>query len=289
MEAGVQYFNSEEAARILGVNVSTIKRWTDEGKLECIKTAGGHRKFLMEHLASFLEQNKKKTEKVNLFPIESETDLRISSHILKGDFVYLNNYLISQALSANVDRVQQVLNGLYLAQYHLPQIYDRLVTPVLHEIGQMWADGKLSIVEEHIASQTIRDAIIRLQGIIRIPRKKTGKVLCINFVNEWHSMALKMVEHILELKGFRVYFSGQNTPLIHIERFFEKYKPDRIYVSGTMVENQPALQKEFDELCVLAEKYVSRIYVGGKAFDQLKIDHPAVVRRLVSFEDVDNF
>ena len=69
MEDSIQYFNSEEAAKILGVNVSTIKRWTDEGKLECIKTAGGHRKFLMEHMASFLDQNKKKTEKVNLFPI----------------------------------------------------------------------------------------------------------------------------------------------------------------------------------------------------------------------------
>ena len=36
-------------------------------------------------------------------------------------------------------------------------------------------DKKISIAEEHIASQAISDAIIRLQGIIRIPRKKIGK------------------------------------------------------------------------------------------------------------------
>ena len=41
----VQYYNSQEVAKILGVNVSTIKRWTDEGKLTCIKTAGGHRPY----------------------------------------------------------------------------------------------------------------------------------------------------------------------------------------------------------------------------------------------------
>ncbi|MCB0298451.1 MAG: helix-turn-helix domain-containing protein, partial [Calditrichaeota bacterium] len=50
IKENIQHFNSQEAAKILGVNVSTIKRWTDEGKLQCIKSVGGHRKFLMDHL-----------------------------------------------------------------------------------------------------------------------------------------------------------------------------------------------------------------------------------------------
>ena len=91
MELSVQYFNSEEAAKILGVNVSTIKRWTDEGKLKCIKSAGGHRKFLMEHLASFLDLNKKKTEKVKLDLVnalatrESVDGLETVYEMLKND------------------------------------------------------------------------------------------------------------------------------------------------------------------------------------------------------------
>ena len=54
MEQTINYFNSVEAARILGVNVSSIKRWTDEGTLECVKTGGGHRKFTLQHLANYL-------------------------------------------------------------------------------------------------------------------------------------------------------------------------------------------------------------------------------------------
>lgn len=289
MQKGIKFFNSEEAAKVLGVNVSTIKRWTDEGKLTCIKTAGGHRKFLMEHLASFLETNKKKTEKVNLFPIESETDLRISHHILKGDFNYLNQYVLKQALASNVERIQQVLNGLYLAQYQLFHIYDCLITTVLYDIGQLWADKKLSIAEEHIASQVISDALIRLQGIIRIPRKKSGKALCLNFSNEWHSIALKMVEHILEIRGFRVFYSGQNTPLIQIENVFQIFKPQRVYISGTIYDNKEELQKEFNTFSKYCLKYDAKLYVGGRAFDHINIDHPAVSRRLFSFEDVYNF
>ena len=75
MNKEMQYYNSQEAAKILGVNVSTIKRWTDDGKLKCIKTAGGHRKFIMKQLSEFLEKNRKKTSKINLFPLENETDL----------------------------------------------------------------------------------------------------------------------------------------------------------------------------------------------------------------------
>ena len=56
MEVTSIVLNSEEAARLLGVNVSSIKRWTDEGKLSCIRTAGGHRKFQMSHLADFLKK-----------------------------------------------------------------------------------------------------------------------------------------------------------------------------------------------------------------------------------------
>ena len=289
METGVQYFNSQEAAKILGVNVSTIKRWTDGGKLGCIKSAGGHRKFLMEHLATFLETNKKKTEKVNLFPIETETDLRISNHILKGNFNYLNELVLNQALSCNIERVQQVLNGLYLGQYHLFQIYDKLVTPVLHKIGQMWFEDKISITEEHISSQLILDAIIRLQGIIRLPRKKVRKALCMNFSNEFHSIALKMVEHILELREYKVYYSGQNTPLIKLQNVFENFHPDRVYVSGTIVDHPDMLQEEFDEICRLSNEFKAKVYVGGRAFDTVKLNHPAVVRRLMTFEDVNNY
>lgn len=289
MEAGIKYFNSEEAAKILGVNVSTIKRWTDEGKLECIKSPGGHRKFLLEHLASFLEHHKKKTEKVNLFPIETETDLKISHHIIKGDFTYLTDYMLKQALNSHVEKLQQVLNGLYLGQYSLFEIYDHLVTPVMYRIGKMWEDGKLAIAEEHLASKAIIDSVIRLQGIIRLPRKKSGKAVCLNFTREFHSLALTMVSHILEIRGFRVFNMGQNTPLDKMEAVLNRIKPDRVYVSGTVVEDKELLEREFNRICELCSEFNTRLYVGGRAFDVISINHPAVARRLMNFHDVNTF
>lgn len=286
MREDIQHFNSLEAAKILGVNVSTIKRWTDDGKLECIQSAGGHRKFLMSHLAGFLESNKKKTSKVNLFPIEDEIDLQVSHHILKGDFHYLITYLQEQAFSSDRSRVQQVMNGLYLAQYPLHQIYDHLITPVLHNIGDLWEQGKISVAKEHLATQTIRDGIIRLQGIIRIPKEKTGNALCLNFSDELHDIALKMVDHVLEARGFKVLFTGQITPLVDIEQLFEVLQPERVYISSTIVTDSVAVQTEFDQICQISTDYGASVYIGGRGFDALNVDNPQVKARLKSFEDV---
>ena len=46
----MKYLNSKEVAMIMGVHVSTVKRWTDAGNLPCYQTPGGHRKFILSHI-----------------------------------------------------------------------------------------------------------------------------------------------------------------------------------------------------------------------------------------------
>jgi MerR family transcriptional regulator, light-induced transcriptional regulator len=289
MKTQIKYFNSEDAAKILGVNVSTIKRWTEGGELECIKTAGGHRKFLMSHLADFVERNKKKSSKISLFPLENEHDIEVGYYVLKGDFHFLNRYVLDQAMLSNREQVQQVFNGLYMGQFPLHQIYDLLITPVLHQIGFLWEEGKISVVEEHIASQTIRDGIMRLQGIIRIPTEKIGKVLCVTPSKELHDIPLKMVDHILEARGFSIYYSGPLTPVAKIDQIFNKIKPDRLYISCTSVPDVEEVQSEVNELFRISGEYGTRVYVGGRGFDLLLHHDPVVEKRLYTFEEVHRY
>jgi excisionase family DNA binding protein len=289
MTSDLQFLNSEEAANVLGVNVSSIKRWTDEGKLECIRTVGGHRKFQMDHLAAFLERNKKKASKVSMFKVENSKDIELNYYILKGNFDYLKSFLLKQSLKNNRDRVQQILTGLYLGQYPLYQIYDNLLVPVLHDIGNRWMHEKISVIEEHIASQIIRDSVIRLQGIIRVPMKKIGNVICLNLSNELHDISLKMAQNVLELRGYKTFYSGQKTPLFNFEHLLKKIKPDRLYISSTYVEKVQDDQHEIENLYKMCKNNSIDVYVGGSGFDILDHAHPAVVRRLNNFEDVNTY
>lgn len=289
MAEEINFLNSIEAAKVLGVNVSSIKRWTDSGKLECIQTAGGHRKFLMTHLVKFIEQHNKQASKAHVFPIENEQDLEISFHVLKGDFEFLINYVFSKARYSDRPAVLKVLSGLYLGQYPLHYIYDKLVTPVLQQIGTLWMNDKLSIIEEHISAQTIREAISRLQGIIKIPEKRTGTALFINLSSELHDIGLKMTENIMEVRGFNTHYSGQMTPLINIEQLFANIRPDRLYIASTYVFNRDTTQEEVDQLFTICRKFNTRVYVGGRGWDVLNYDEDVVEKRMYTFEEVNEF
>ena len=46
---------ASEAARHLGVSISTVRRWSDAGYLNGYRTPGGQRRFSVEQLDEFLE------------------------------------------------------------------------------------------------------------------------------------------------------------------------------------------------------------------------------------------
>ncbi len=47
--------STSEAARHLGVSLSTVRRWSDAGHLRGYRTPGGQRRFTVEQLDAFLE------------------------------------------------------------------------------------------------------------------------------------------------------------------------------------------------------------------------------------------
>jgi len=44
-----------QVADIFGVNVRTIARWTQQGKLEAIKTPGGHNRYFEHRIRALIE------------------------------------------------------------------------------------------------------------------------------------------------------------------------------------------------------------------------------------------
>ena len=49
------WLDLSEAARYLGVHFTTLRRWADAGRVPCIRTPGGRRRFAMSELQRFLD------------------------------------------------------------------------------------------------------------------------------------------------------------------------------------------------------------------------------------------
>lgn len=55
-QPGDEYVTPGEAARHLFVSPKTINRWANDGRLPCIVTLGGHRRFRREDVAEAVRQ-----------------------------------------------------------------------------------------------------------------------------------------------------------------------------------------------------------------------------------------
>lgn len=46
------YLTAGQAARILGVSPKTVNRWANDGRIPCLVTLGGHRRFHADVIAT---------------------------------------------------------------------------------------------------------------------------------------------------------------------------------------------------------------------------------------------
>ena len=74
-----------EAARYLGVNIMTLRRWDEEGKLKPIKTIGRHRRYDMNDLEYFSLHRYDDTKVIKANPDKVICYARVSSSDQKED------------------------------------------------------------------------------------------------------------------------------------------------------------------------------------------------------------
>ena len=51
-----EYLTPGQVARMLHVSPKTVNRWADQGRIGCIVTLGGHRRFARRDVAAVVEQ-----------------------------------------------------------------------------------------------------------------------------------------------------------------------------------------------------------------------------------------
>lgn len=52
------YLTTHQAAGFIQMNPSSVNKWVKEGRIECYRTPGGHRRILAGDLVSFLTEYK---------------------------------------------------------------------------------------------------------------------------------------------------------------------------------------------------------------------------------------
>ena len=286
----MKYLNSKEVASIMGVNVSTIKRWTDSGKLDCYQTVGGHRKFLLSHLKNFLKEKINQKLKVNIIQYLNKGEKELVQRIDRIDYKYLRNYLFQLGLQQSVDSIHDVINSLLIKGEPQYRIYDELILNVLNRIGDLWSNNKLSIADEHTMTETIRNVMYRIHSEIsknnvKIPKK----VICMTLTNDEHEIPLVMIQSILDEINIPSTNLGRNVPVPSIESKIQAVNPTHLIISSNYVLDTDTFNSAISRLIKFCHKKDIEVLIGGSGNHLLIEENRSATIELKNMEHLFNY
>lgn len=243
-------WTSAEAASAFRVGVSSIKRWTDEGELESVKTPGKHRRYTLLALHRFASIRKLP---VDLLP-------PLVGAVAAEEVPLPAEVTLFEALRrADAAAVRRLVDPRVHSIAQRAAFLDRVIGDAMREIGERWVSGELTIEQEHRASYMIAEEVDRLR-----PERPVGGKLAILACppDELHELPLRLVRLVLEWSGWRTEFAGASLPWKEACQAAHRDRADLLALSARSPETFDA--SEFDDLVRHCNEAGTRVIVGGE-------------------------
>lgn len=149
-----------------------------------------------------------------------------------------------------------------LASRSRAEVYDTLVFEAMRLVGQNWADGRWTISEEHLASQTLTTALAAVAPAASAG-DRIGPLAVISCVEGGeHSLGLIALEHILREAGWSVANLRQNVPTDDLVRYVARMEARLVALSISRTPELPAIREVIAGVRALPDPRA--IMVGGR-------------------------
>lgn len=180
--------------------------------------------------------------------------------IKQSDFLGFYNALVD----GDKDKCIQIVQSLLDEGVALKNIYVELFQKSLYRIGKLWDHNKLSIPEEHLATQIVEALIDRFAPVGKSNSDKKVVVTCID--KEYHQIGAKMVSNIFELNGWKPYYLGASVPNKEILKFVKQIDPEIIALSWSLYLNLGRFLEVVDHITRFFP--TKKIIIGGQALSE---------------------
>ncbi len=163
----------------------------------------------------------------------------------------------------------------FIVNSNIEQFYEKILNPMMSKVGSMWADGRLSIATEHVASNTAQSLIKIISENHKKNNLDKGKVILTTPVGEEHCLSCNMLESFLLSKGFTTFNLSPSTPANSLVEFIKTIHPTAILISVTLEDNIKPAQRLVKKITDSNKKL--DVYVGGQALDNNRSKFDATV------------
>ena len=248
MEAGLLRIG--ELSRRTGVSPELLRAW--ERRYDLLKptrSAGGLRLYGADDLDRVTRMQQHLAE--GLAAAEAAT--LASEHAGPAESLAFDSasarHELGAALEAFDEAAAQTILDSLLSSTTLDSMLADVVMPYLHEVGERWESGEISVAQEHFVSSVLRG---RLLGLGRGWGRGFGPralLACLGLIS--FGLALRT-------RGFRIAYLGGDTPVESVVSAADAVDPEFVVLSAV---NAKSFRKLVRELRALARNH--RTCIGG--------------------------
>lgn len=255
---------THEAAVRAGVGPTAVKRWADQGLLPCVRTPGGHRRFEESAVLAFMKSMKPGVE-TERSPAEAWIDT-----------------LLAASSSHETEAQLLLLRAREGAWYRVAQFLGTVLTA----LGEAYARGELTIIEEHVVSERLFRAVVSIAETLPVA-PNAELALMVMAEGDEHVLGLALAELCFRESGHRTLWSGRFTPASELAAFVAESGAKLVAASASSSSGDgAALARWVKKVGAACDAAGATLVIGGSG------SWPEVPRhgvRIESFESLHAF
>ena len=157
--------------------------------------------------------------------------------------------------------VEAYLNGATLTT-----LIDQTITEAMHQIGELWFTGRITVADEHLATGVVFSALQTLSGVMMPVQPRGLKAICCGIEGDLHELPVQLARIILESEGWEVQSLGPNTPLFALSEMVARRRPQLVCISARSILDLDRATADYSQLRKITGKLGVSVVIGGEGF-----------------------
>lgn len=287
-------YNIGVVSRMTKISMATLRAWERRYEFpESKRTMGGHRLYSEKDIIRLrwvkerVDEGMQTAQAIHALRHQEQTGQAV---LTEEDFRELT--------PARIERMDAIDKGdredrrsfsasvqerlLYALLHHNTQQADQLVADalavlspevvildiirsVLNEVGELWQQDKISIANEHLATNYLRQRLLMWMVSGPPPRTQHSIVLACA-PDEWHEGSLLILGALLRRRLWPIVYLGQSVPLPDLASFVHDVNPSMVVLNAMTEETAKSLMDWPKLLPDVVSKGRPIVGFGGRVF-----------------------
>jgi excisionase family DNA binding protein len=305
----------KQLAEVIGVSESSLKRWADQGKLQAVRTAGGHRRIPVTEAIRFARAGRMPILKPAALGLP---ELQAGRAGDSTDADRLGELLFEHLQRGEAEPVRGTILELYLAGRSIAWICDGPLRQAMARIGELYHHDPRGIHLEHRATDICLRTLHLLRSVIGPGAGPAAAPVSGDGLEAGHSdvagedgeprqsdepaplaigaavsgdpyqMPSLMAACTLQELGFEAVNLGPDLPIASLLSAAEDYHPRLVWLACSVPGVAPAASAAIDLAERLAAQHAA-LALGGRGFDAMaglahpNLHHCGTMRELAAF------